>query len=261
VRRIHWPQCVMLAALGCLSIGHSQASEDAGRCESIYPGAVSGNHATGTKLCSVEWLPGTVEHVNDFAAQCRNLAAGFYVDFVHDAATGRVACLFKPAFMAGQPPDRMALLQRAWLNRARDLSTVRAQFVERLAAASHMQKASPPRGCAFDPLFDGPRCRTRPAPPAQEIAPAANRTLVPVAKGKAANQFKSTRAAAIAGAAKAKKTNRRKNFSRIEAAAKKAKAQSFKLAVAGVTPTEKRRLKAAAAKWKGTKSAAASNSR
>jgi hypothetical protein len=228
VRRIHWPLCVMLAALGCLSIGHSQASEDAGRCESIYPGAVYGNHATGAKLCSVEWLPGTVEHVNDFAAQCRNLAAGLYVDFVHDAATGRVACLFKPAFMAGQ---------------------------------SHMQKASLLRGCAFDPLFDGARCRTRPVPLSQETAPAAKRTLVPVAKGKAANQSKPTRAAAIAGAAKARKTNRRKNFSRIEAAAKKAKAQSFKLAVAGVTPTEKRRLKAAAAKWKGTKSAAASNSR
>jgi hypothetical protein len=308
VKRVDRSTCVMLAALGCLSIGDSQASEGIGGCESIYPGAVYANYAAGGKVCSVEWVPGSVEHVNDFAAQCRNLTGGLYVDFVHDETAGRVACLFKPAIAPGQARDRMAelqaivqswtdscmekerkrdtdrtscwltavealhpyaadasapfakqvsQLQSAWLHRARDLLTIRAQLVERLMAASRMQKASASRGCAFDPIFDGARCRTEPAHVAQSVAPAATPIPMPVAKEKIVERPKTTSAAAIPDAAKAKKPNRRKNFSRIQAAAvKKAKAQLVKLAVPRVTPALKKKLKAAAAKWKDTESAA-----
>jgi hypothetical protein len=294
----------LVLALGCLAIGDSHASEDSGGCESIYPGAVYASHAAGAKVCSVEWVPGSVEHINDFAAQCRNLTGGLYVDFVNDQTTGRVACLFKPGIGQGQPADRMAelqavvqswtdscmekersrdqdrtscwlsavealhpyaadasapfakevsQLQRAWLHRARDLLAIRTRLVERLVATSRVEKESVPHGCSFDPMFDGARCQTELPHVVRSIAPTETSINAPVAREKVVDQPKPARTTAIPGATKAKKPNRRKNFSRIEAAAvKKAKVQSVKLAVPQVAQTHKKKLKATVAKWKGT---------
>jgi hypothetical protein len=241
-------------------------------------------------VCFVEWIPGGVEQEHDFAAQCRKLTADLYIGFARDETAGRVACLFKPAIELNQNDvlaelsaavgswtescmekertqdenttscwlraveainpfaadadgplvNEVTELQRAWLSRARDLLTARAQVVESIQLTSS-------NGCVADPSFDGMRCRQEPPALLEKVVTPAVKVAI-AKKGSATVQLPSV--------VKAKKAERRKNFSRAHAVAvSRAKTQSVKLAV----PILKRKkLKVAAKAQSSTRAAAKS---
>jgi hypothetical protein len=127
-------------------------------------------------------------------------------------------------------------LQRAWLQRARDLLTTRSKVVAAPNSTPTVPSASL-EGCRFDESLDGVHCRKEQSEVGEETASAyvtprlkrvLNTSVLPRKKP--------------AHPARAVNLQRKKNFSRMEVA-RKAKARSVKLAVPSHVPVQIKKLK------------------
>ena len=272
-----------VAGLCWLSMAVSNSSQAARGCEAIYPGAVH-HHVRASKICIVEWMPGTVEQENDFAAQCRRLTGNLFLDFARDHTTGRVACLFKSTSNQPNTVAELPKLVRSWndtcmaMERNRDNRTTGCwlRAVEALnpyaevsegalaGQVNQLQRAwlhrargllraksevvSPTLDSASSQVIHGnPPCGFDPAPDGVHCRAAAApsvKDIVQPKKEKVASQRVSVGNAPLLSA-KPVKAQRKRNFSRAQAVVfRKARAQSVKLAVPRAARAETTKPKA-----------------
>ncbi len=103
-----------IAAVSCLMMAESSKASNG--CEAIFAGAVNRPHGNQANTCILEWIPGSAEQENDFAALCRKLTGSLYISFIREEGSGRVACVFEASALENDKVAELPEIVRSWSN-------------------------------------------------------------------------------------------------------------------------------------------------